>query len=466
MAAAENSLLRRQLGLGSVMAVVMGDMLGSGIFFTPGSLAAVAHAPWQVYFIWALCGLIVLCGALTLAELVSLLPRAGASYHVIQEAFGPGWGFVKAWMESWVSAPGSMASIGIVFGQLAAGFLGRGSPPVLGVGVVALFAAINLLGVRWGGRTQVALTVVKIAGLLALVFGSFVLAAPAALPAPAAVSAEGGILAFARFVGLGVAAVLFTYDGWTDVSHVAGEVFEPSRTFPRGLGLGVLGITILYLLVNAAFLRVIPLDRMREEGTSVGTALAVAAFGQGGGQLVQGLILLSIAGSLGGLVMTAPRLVYAVGAEYEAVTRGHGPHRFFQALAWVSPRTAVPAGSILFCAVLAAVAILFFGTFERLVAFIVVPLQFMNILMVASVFRLRKRRAATPRYFTPGYPVVPLLFIFVMSLLLLNAVAFNPRDTLIGIALTALGVPVYFWMRRGGVVLGSRASRPSPPDPA
>ncbi len=453
MTAGERSLLKRQLGLAAVMAVVMGDMLGSGIFFTPGPLAAVATAPWQVYFIWSLCGLIVLCGALTLAELVSLVPRAGASYQIIREAFGPGFGFVKAWMESCVSAPGSMASIGIVFGELAAGLLGWGSARLLGIGVVALFAAINLLGVRWGGRTQVVLTAIKIAGLLALVFGSYALAEPVPSTTETAASG-GGILPFLRFVGLGVAAVLFTYDGWTDVSHVAGEVSDPGRTFPRGLGLGVLGITILYLIVNSAFLRVMPLDRMRVEGESVGTALAVATFGDAGGQIVQGLILLSIFGSLGGLVMTAPRIVYAASAEYEVLTRGRRAHRFFEALAWISPRTAVPAGSILFCAVLATVAILFFGTFARLVAFIVVPLQFMNILMVASVFRLRKREAGSEeranRYFAPGYPFLPLLFIFVMSLLLLNAIAFNPGETLIGIALTALGIPVYLWIRRDG----------------
>ncbi len=452
MAGSESSLLLRQIGFAAVMAVVMGDMLGSGIFFTPGTLAAVAQAPWQVYFIWTLCGLIVLCGALTLAELVSLIPKAGASFHIIREAFGPGWGFVKAWMESWVSAPGSMASIAIVFGELATAFLKRGSPQLLGIGAVALFAAINLLGVRWGGRTQVALTAIKIAGLLALVFGSYALAEPAA-SSPAAASGGAGLLSFFRFVGLGVAAVLFTYDGWTDVSHLGGEVSEPGLAFPRGLGLGVLGIMLLYLVVNAAFLRVMPIDQMREEGASVGTALAVATFGAAGGQVVQGLILLSIFGALGGLVMTAPRLVYAASAEYEALTRGRTPHRFFEALAWVSPRTAVPAVSIVFCASLAALAILFFGTFERLVAFIVVPLQFMNILMVASVFRLRKRAVGTPaqqvHYLTPGYPFVPLLFIFVMSLLLLNAIAFNLRDTLIGIALTALGIPVYFWIRKG-----------------
>jgi APA family basic amino acid/polyamine antiporter len=429
------------------MAVVMGDMLGSGIFFTPGTLAADAN--WQVYFIWALCGLIVLCGALTLGELVSLLPRAGASYHIIREGFGPGWGFVKAWMESWVGAPGSIASIAIVFGELLSGLLGRGSPQIFGIGAVFLFAAINLRGVRWGGRTQVALTAIKIAGLLALVFGSYFLA-ERVMPEDTAAAGGGGLLAFLRFVGLGVAAVLFTYDGWTDVSHVAGEVSEPNRTLPRGLGLGVVGITGLYLVVNDAFLRVMPLDQMREEGTSVGTRLAVATFGDVGGQVVSGLILISIFGALGGLVMTIPRLVYAASAEYEPLTRGRRGHRFFAALAHVSPRTQVPATAILFCAVLATIAILFFGTFARLVAFIVVPLQLTNILMVAAVFRLRKRApASADHYLTPGYPFVPLTFILVMSLLLVNAIVFNPRDTFLGIALTALGIPAYLWIRKG-----------------
>jgi APA family basic amino acid/polyamine antiporter len=164
-----------------------------------------------------------------------------------------------------------------------------------------------------------------------------------------------------------------------------------NRTLPRGLTLGVLGITILYLVMNDAFLRVMPLDQMREEGASVGTRLAVATFGDLGGRVVSGLILISIFGALGGLVMTIPRLVYAASAEYEVLTRGRSGHRIFDALAYVSPRTNAPAAAILFCAVLATIAILFFGTFERLVAFIVVPLQFTNILMVApsSAFSAR-----------------------------------------------------------------------------
>ncbi len=451
--ASEGPSLRRQLGLAAVMAVVMGDMLGSGIFFTPGKLALVTERPWQVYFIWSLCGLIVLCGALTLAELASLLPKAGASYHIISEAFGPFWGFVKAWMEAVVSAPGSVASIAIVFGEMLTNFMGNntwGTPSIFAVSAILVFAVINLLGVRWGGRTQVTLTAIKIVGLLALVVGSFFLAERVAPSPPQDASALGGLVEFLRFVGLGVAAVLFTYDGWTDVSHVAGEVREPARTLPFGLGLGVLGIMLIYLLVNAAFLRVMPLDQMRTEGASVGTRLALASFGPLGGQVVSGFIMISIFGALGGLVMTAPRIVYAPAADYAEITRGRFGNGPFRALAYVSPRTFVPAPAIVFVTVLSIIAVLFFGTFERLVAFIVVPLQFNNILLVAAVFRLRKRsREAPSGYLTPGYPLVPLIFIVVMSLLMVNAVIFNPLDTFMGIALNAAAAPVYFWIRRG-----------------
>ena len=167
-------------------------MLGSGVFFTPGELAPVAQAPWQVYFLWTLCGLITLCGALTLAELTTLLPRAGASYHIIREGFGPFWAFLKIWIEMWVSGPGSVAGVAIIFGEFAVRLFGSelsvprrpsgepwrswASPPS------------TCKGIQWGGRTQVALTLVKLAGLFLLVGGSLLFAAPAA---PAAGPAEG-----------------------------------------------------------------------------------------------------------------------------------------------------------------------------------------------------------------------------------------------------------------------------------
>jgi len=440
--------LRRRLGLAAVMAIVMGDMLGSGIFFTPGELAQVAEHPWQVYFIWSLAGLIVLCGALTLGELASLFPRAGATYHIMSEAFGPAWGFVKVWMEAWVSAPGSIAGIAIVFGEFVVSFLGEsaGPAPIWGIIAIVVFAGINLMGVEWGGRAQIVLTTIKITGLLVLVGGSYLLA-EAVAPSGEVSSSGGGLPALLRFVGLGVAAVFFTYDGWTDVTHVAGEVANPKKTLPLGLGLGVSAIIVLYLVVNHAFLRVMPLAVMRDEGATVATRLAAATFGDAAGQAVSAFIMISIFGALGGLVMTAPRIIYAPASQYKDSVRGGS---VFRVLAYLTPKTRVPAGAILFSATLSVFAILFFQTFDRLVSFILVPLQLINVATVAAVFRLRKRALQNPdQYLTPGYPVVPLVFIVVMTLLMVNAAVYNPLDTFTGVALTALGLPVYLWIARG-----------------
>lgn len=441
--------LRRQLGLPAVAAVVVGDMLGSGIFFTPGELAAVAQAPWQVYFFWGLCGAITLCGALTLAELAVLLPRSGASYHAIREGFGPFWAFLKIWIEMWVSGPGSVAGVAILLGELASRLAGDRTaltPIGWGVTAIAIFTAINLLGVRWGGRTQVLLTAIKVLGLVALVGGSLLLASPAS-----AVAAEpartSSFLGFLRVVGLGVAVVLFTYDGWVDVTHVAGEVEEPRKNLPRGLGLGVAFVTVLYLVVNYAYLRVVPLDAMRADPSGVATAVARAAFGKTGGRVVDLLVLVSILGALGGLVMTLPRLYYAAAAEYKGPRVPRGPALFFRALSTVSARH-VPVGAVLFSALLATTALLAFSTFRRIVTFFLVPLHFVNILMVASVFRLRRRTArAEAPYLTPAYPFVPAIYILVLLLFLASAMVYNPLETLAGVGMTATGLPVYLWIR-------------------
>jgi APA family basic amino acid/polyamine antiporter len=443
--------LKRQLGPLAVAALVAGDMLGTGIFFTPGELASVAQSPGQVYFFWALCGTITLCGALTLAELATLLPRAGATYHIIREGFGPFWGFVKIWVELFVSGPGSVAGVAILFGEFAVRLLGpaaRLSPAAWGAAAIIVFMLVNLQGIQWGGRTQVVLTTVKIVGLLSLVAGSLFFAAPAASSDADAADAATTLAGFVRLVGLGVAAVLFTYDGWVDVTHVAGEVEEPRKRLPAGLGLGVLGITVLYLVVNYAFLRVVPLDAMRAAPSTVATTVAEAAFGPSGGRLVSALIMFSILGALGGLVMTLPRLYYAAAAQYDEATAGLWCHPFFRALSFISSQS-VPAGSVVFSAVLSIAALFFFGAFSRIVTFFVVPLHFVNILLVASVYRLRRRSAADPSsYLTPGYPWVPAIYVLVLLLFLGSAIVYNPRDTLIGIAMTATAVPVYLGISR------------------
>jgi len=439
--------LQRKLGLFTVLAIVMGDMIGSGIFFTPGELAAVATAEWQVYVFWSLCGVITLCGALTLAELSGLLPRSGVGYHALTEAYGPFAGFMQAWMMVLVSGPGAIAGVAILFGELANQVFGNGSPGmqmVWAVAAIGFFALINLRGVEWGGRVQITLTAVKIIGLSALIAGGLFLAAPANDTVPV-VNAPGdeGLFGLLRFVGVGVAIVLFTYDGWIDASNIAGEVRNPTRSFPLAMGLGVVFITIVYLLVNYAFLRVMPLEAMRANPTLVASTVASAAFGQAGGSTLSVLMWVSIFGALGGLIMTLPRLFYAAASEYRPHAAATRMAPFFNVLGKLSARGAVPSGAILFACAFAIAALFLFGSFSRIVSFFVVPFQFMNILMVSSIFRLRPRLSGPGAWRMPLFPLLPVVFIAVMTIFLIAAVVYNPLDSLIGVALTLAGIPVY-----------------------
>lgn len=439
--------LQRKLGLSAVLAIVIGDMIGSGIFFTPGELAAVATSEWQVYFFWALCGVITLCGALTLAELATLIPRAGVSYHALTEAYGPFAGFMQAWMMVLVSGPGAIAGVAILFGELANQVFTSGSAGMQkawAAAAIMFFASVNLRGAEWGGRTQVVLTSVKVLGLAALIVGGIFLAAPAVESvAMDETRVDSGIFDFIRFVGLGVAIVLFTYDGWIDASNIAGEVKNPGRIFPVAMGVGVILISGIYMLVNYAFLRVMPLEAMRDNPTLVAPTVAEAAFGPVGGTTLSVLMWVSIFGALGGLIMTLPRLFYAASTDYVGLAANTRLAPFFRGMAHLSSKRSVPSGAILFAAGISIAALLFFGSFSRIVTFFVVPFQFMNILMVSTIFRLRPRLSQPDSFRLPGYPLVPVVFIVVMTIFMFAALIFNPLDSLIGIALTLAGAPVY-----------------------
>ncbi len=431
--------LSRRLGMIAVTAVVAGNMLGSGIFFTPGQLFTVSQHSWHVYFFWTLAGLITLCGALTLGELSAIVPESGATFHIIREAFGEFWGFVKIWVEMLISGPGSVAGIAIVFGEYLSIVTGFHAPVSFAITAILFFTAINLRGVQWSGRTQIILTSVKIAALLFLILGCLFLADPVErISTPD--KPDWDLLALLQFVGLGVAAVLFTYDGWIDVTHAAGEVSDPKKNLPRGLIAGVTGIIILYLIVNFAFLRVVSLEEMRAEPNLVAAKATTKFLGQAGSFFLNSLILISIFGALGGLLMTLPRLFFGAASLYSNRSIA------FRGLAAVSSTTSVPFGSILYCAAMSIFALLWFQSFSRLANFFLVSLQFINILMVASIYRLRKK--SSDGYKTPGYPVIPFFYIAVMTLFLINAIYYNPKDTLVGIALTLTCVPVYLWIRK------------------
>ena len=209
------------------------------------------------------------------------------------------------------------------------------------------------------------------------------------------------------------------------------------------LGFGVAAITALYLLINLAFLRVVPLSAMQEDPGAVPVIVADAAFGGFGALAINVLMWVSIFGALGGLIMTLPRLCYATAAGY--ADRSNGIFgRAASAIAYISPRTSVPAGATIFVGVAAIVALLFFGSFSRIVNFVLVPLQVLSILMISTVFTLRRRFATQATFRTPGYPWTPMVYIVVVSVLAGSAIIYNPVDTIIGVALALTAAPVYW----------------------
>ncbi|MCP5381126.1 MAG: amino acid permease [Kordiimonadaceae bacterium] len=443
--------LQRKLGFTTIFAIVTGNIIGSGLFFTPGELAAVAEAEWQVYFFWALCGFIVLCGALTYAELSILLPRPGVMYHSLNEAYGPFAGFFQGWVQILISGPGSIAGASIFFGELANQVLGIENNELRlmwGVLAITFFAIINLQGISMGGKTQVIITTAKLTGIMGLIIGAIFFASPVEwVSETAKATKEIDLWSTMQFIGLGVGIVLFTYDGWADASHLAGEVKNPEKNLPLGIGIGVMAVIAIYLLINYAFLSVVPLDFMRDNPTIVATTVAEAAFGPIGANVIQVLIWISIFGAIGGLVMSIPRLYYATVSDFteDASKTFMGP--FFKALSYLSPKTSVPSGSIIYSAVMAIIFLLFFGTFAKIVNFLVVPLQFINIWIVSSIFILRPRLSKPDDFKIPLYPLVPLIFILTMSILIISALIYNTEQSLYGIALSLTSIPVYLILK-------------------
>ena len=438
--------LKRRLGLAAVLAVVMGDMMGSGIFYTPQELAPIAIHSWQVYFLWALCGIIVLCGALTVAEASTYFPRSGADYFILKEAWGEGLGFLRVWANMWVAGPGSIAAVAILFGKFFVDFSGWSVNPIAaGTAAILLFIGVNLMGISWGGWTQILLTAIKLSALLLLVSVSIIIVD--ATPVESTLnetSATGGFLDFFRLTGLGIGAVLFTYDGWTDIIHTAGEVKEPKRNIPLGLSIGIIGIILLYLLTNFAYLRIVPLQEMAQSSQLAVFTVAEATFGEIGGKFISLLMIVSILGALGGLIMTNPRLVYGMSAQFQ---RPSG-HSLFKFLSYVNPKTDVPAGSLLFIGTVSILALVYLQSFSRIVNFFIVPNHFFNIMLVASIFIFRQRKIGNHHdYQTPFFPITPILYIITIVGFLISAIIFRPHDTIIGIILTATGIPFYLWLK-------------------
>jgi basic amino acid/polyamine antiporter, APA family len=444
--------LPRRLGLLSAIAVLVGSTIGSGIFRTPAIIADRLPGPVPLLSVWVAGGLLALCGALTLAEIAGMYPRTGGLYVFIREGWGHLPAFLFGWAELVLIRAASLGAISTTFSEYFFRAIGRepGAEPyreyVHYVAALAIIvtAGFNYVGVRWGALVQNLTTVAKYGALLFIVLFALAVGFPAGASnfTPALPPGSFTIAAF----GLSLVSVLWAFDGWADLSFVAGEVKDPRRNVPRALILGVLAVIAIYLLANVAYLAVFPVEELRRS-PRIAADVAMRLIGVGGVVFVGVTVMLSTFGTLNGTLLTSPRIFFAMADD----------GLFFRKVAAVHPRYETPYVAIAMTATLGVVFVLF-RTFEQLADTFVTAIVPFYALAVASVFVLRKRVDYDPPFRVPLYPIVPVLFVLATIFILVNAIV-DPTSrwwTLLVLGIIALGIPVYY------LTVGTRAKRQMP----
>jgi basic amino acid/polyamine antiporter, APA family len=436
----EPRALKRQLGLWSAVAVLIGSTIGSGIFRSPAGITDKLPGPLPLMSVWVAGGLFALCGALTLAELSGEFPATGGMYVFIREGWGRLPAFLFGWSELVLIRAASLGAISTTFSEYLLRVLGH-DPSVapyndyvhyVAAVAIVLTATFNYVGVAWSSLVLNVTTLAKYGGLLFIIGLAFFIGLPQTGGhfTPAVPPGSFHVAAF----GLALVSVLWAFDGWADLSFVSGEVRDPRRALPRAIIIGTLAVIAIYILANLAYLSVMPVEEIRHSRL-VAADVAQRLIGAPGVVFVAATVMLSTFGTLNATLLTAPRVFFAMADD----------GLFFRRMASVHPRFHTPHVSILLASALGVVFVLL-RTFEQLADIFVTAIVPFYALAVAAVFVVRKRASYDPPFRTPGYPVVPALFILATFFLLGNAIL-DPSSrwgTLAVLGIIVLGVPVYY----------------------
>jgi APA family basic amino acid/polyamine antiporter len=456
--------LVRALSLRDAIALVL-TVIGTGVFLKTAPMAQLVGSPKMVILAWIAAGVLSLAGALTYAELGAMLPEAGGDYVFLREAYGHLPAFLFGWSTLFLIASGGVAAVATAL----ASFLGSlfpldavwathdfeilgqvvhwrlGIQQLVAIAVILLFSAINARGILLGAKVQWAATVAKLGGIAIIVVGALFLSHTGSLqhlktPVTERI-ASGGMSAF----GAAMLAALWAYQGWSNVAMVAGEIDKPERNVPRALIYGMLLVIVVYLLTNVAYFYALPFNEvLTSNSTAYRDALPVAAkaaatFFKYGPQLVSLAFIISVVGALNGIILMNARVPFAMARD----------HLFFSPLGRLSPTTRVPVIAIWVQAIWACVLTLS-GTFDQITTSVIFALWIFFALVGSSLFVLRRKLPAAPRrYRTPGYPVVPILFVAVAVWLVVNSIKAYPVESSAGLLMIALGLPFYMFFQRG-----------------
>ncbi len=447
--------LQRVLGLWSAASIVIGTVIGSGVFLVPTSMIAKLGSVKMLFVVWVVAGLLSLFGALTYAELAAAMPEAGGEYVYLNAAYGPFWGYLYGWTQFSVAKSGSIATLAAGFYTYLTVFLPILAQPVVvtpwmigpnhtrfeihygqlvAIGVILILAGVNYVGVRVGGNLQVLVTGVKVALICAIIAIGLFSGQGDFSHLNQHIPSVGGVAGF--FAAM--VSALWAYDGWNNVSMVSSEIKEPGRNLPRALILGTLAVIGIYLLINVAYFYVLTPAEVASSDRLAANMMA-HLYGHSAAAAVSIAVLISIFAALNGSILTGSRVPYAMARD----------GLFFKAAARVHPKFLTPGNSVIMLCLWSSVVVLS-GWFDDLYNFVIFGSWILYLMTTLSVFVLRRKLPDLPRpYRTLGYPIVPVLFVAVAAFLLVSTLQTRPRESLMGLVLMALGVPFYyFWKNR------------------
>jgi APA family basic amino acid/polyamine antiporter len=430
--------LVRGLGLREAVSVLMGSIIGSGIFLTPRAIAQAIQSPGIILLVWAVSGILTLFGALAYAELGAMMPRSGGQYVYLREAFGPLWGFLFGWTLLLVIQTGSIAAVAVAFAEYSGYFIPL-TPTlmkVVAILCILLLTAVNYVGVRLGGWVQNIFTFLKVGAIVALVVLGFGLKGGSWAnfqPLWGGISHQGLLRAF----GVAMVAALWSYDGWNNVGFVADEIKNPQRNLPIALAFGTLGVILIYLSANLVYMYTLQVGQIAQSQL-VAADVAKKLIGPLGGAVISAAVLVSTFGTVNGFMLAGPRVYYAMARD----------RLFFKKIGEIHPSFRTPAFSILLQGVWASLLTLT-GKFEQLFTYVIFASWLYYAMAVSGVIVLRRKYPSAPRpYKTWGYPVVPMLFVAIALWFVYNTLTSDPRDSLMGLILVLLGLPAYWYWRR------------------
>lgn len=430
--------LKREIGLPGAITMVIGVVIGSGIFFKASTVFKNAGTPVLGILAWLIGGIITLASALTVAEIAAAIPKTGGVFAYLKELYGEKWAFLYGWVQSLIYVPGVAAALSIVFVTQATYFVPMTAvqQKILAIFILFFIMIINILSTKLGSKVQVVSTIAKLIPIFVIIIFGFINGKANGFSSP---SINGTHIGAAGF-GAAMLGTLWAYDGWINVGNIAGELKNPKRDLPRSIILGLTTAIVVYILINAALVNIMPVSNITASDKPASDA-AVVLFGNGGASLIAAGIMISIFGALNGYLLTGVRVPFAM-----AQDNLFPAPKFFGK---VNEKFKTPLNAFIFVIILAALYVLS-GSFDTLTNLVVFVMWIFFVMTVIGIFILRKhhKNLNSSSYKVPLYPVTPIIGIVGGIYIIINTLFTDTAYSLYGLGITLIGLPVYYYIKK------------------